>query len=477
MKRSLLATRFAAAAVLAAFAAACVDQREPAGPTSGDLRMSAPMFSAQAAAATAMDQHIVVLNGGIPGTFAAQVALLGGAVTATYREIDVAVVAGLSDDAAARLARTRGVAGIERDLIVQWIPGPESFAFEVAEGPAAQTDQSGTFFFPFWQWNLRQIQADVAWLTTNQGQGVRVAILDTGLDPTHADLAGKIDLADSRSMLTSSPCGAPDITTINDLNFHGSFVGALVSSAGFAMGSVAPDAQLIAVKVLACNGSGSVAGLIGGIIHATNVGADIINMSLGAYFPKSAPGGGPLVAALNRATNYANRNGLLVVAPAGNGGEDGIGDDLQHDANFVIVPAQSANVISVGATGPFQQMNFDQLATYTNFGVSGVDVMAPGGNLQNGGDIRDGIVSVCSRFSVVVPGCAPGNFYLIGGNGTSFASPHAAGTAAVVLSDFPDKSPAQLAQCVFKGADDLGAPGVDQQYSHGRINVVGAAAC
>ena len=243
---------------------------------------------------------------------------------------------------------------------------------------------------------------------------------------------------------------------------------------------VAPDATLIAVKVLNCTGSGSFADIIAGILHATSVNADVINMSLSAYFPKNLPTARQLVAALNRATNFANRNGVLVVASAGNGNPlTGLGINLDADKNFTHIPSQSANVLSVGATGPINQANFDQLAVYTNFGVSGVDVMAPGGNRQFGGPSLDGIRSVCSTFSIFFfPTCTNFPFLnLVGGNGTSFAAPHAAGTAAVVKSDFPNKKPAQLEHCIFKGADDLGRKGTDNQYSHGRINVVGAAAC
>ncbi|HEX4600525.1 MAG TPA: S8 family serine peptidase, partial [Gemmatimonadales bacterium] len=300
------------------------------------------------------------------------------------------------------------------------------------------------------------------------GRGTRVAILDTGTDPSHIDLAGKIDLAHSTTMVTSSPCPG-DLVDFLDRNLHGSFVSGIVATNGRGAASVAPDAHLIAVKVLNCLGSGSFASIIAGILYATNVGADVINMSLGAYFPKSTPGAARLLAALDRATTFAHSHGVLIVAAAGNGGID-----LNKDRNFVFVPAQSAMVVSIGATGPFRQTNFDQLAFYTNFGTSGVDLFAPGGNQQPGGDPahRDGILSVCSSFSITVPVCASHNFYLLGGDGTSFSAPHAAGTAAVVKSQFPGSDATQLQHCLFKGADDLG-----QLYSHGRINVVGAAQC
>ncbi len=132
-------------------------------------------------------------------------------------------------------------------------------------------------------------------------------------------------------------------------------------------------------------------------------------------------------------------------------------------------------MISVGATSPTNQANFDDLAPYTDFGISGVDLMAPGGNPVV--NARDGILSACSRFSRFFPSCAPGIFYLAGGRGTSFAAPHVAGAAAVVKSQFPGYGPDQIRRCLYKGADDLGRPGTDQLYSHGRLNVLGAAGC
>ncbi len=441
----------------------------------------APPSFAEATDFESTDHHLFVMNAGIPEDFADRVAALGGSLTRALPEIGVALTVGLSDDAAAELEGSPGVAGADRDILVQWIPPNEHFDLMAPDDASGETDQSGAESFAVWQWNLRQIAADQAWLTTNQGQGITVAVLDTGTDPNHPDLAGKIDLVNSASVLSFNVCdvlfGVPDQGTFFDFNFHGSFVSGIVASNGLRVASVAPDATIMGVKVLTCLGSGSFGDIITGIIHATNAGADVINMSLAAYFPKHLPGGGQLVAALNRATNFANSNGVLVVASAGNQGVD-----LDGDKNFTHIPSQSANVLSVGATGPINQVNFDQLAFYTNFGVSGVDVMAPGGNFQPGGVNLDGIRSVCSTFSIFFPVCGTphpsGNGWnLVGGIGTSFAAPHAAGTAAVVKSDFPGKNPAQLEYCVIKGADDLGKKGTDDQYGKGRINVVGAANC
>jgi subtilisin family serine protease len=169
------------------------------------------------------------------------------------------------------------------------------------------------------------------------------------------------------------------------------------------------------------------------------------------------------------------------VASAGN---DAI--NLDRDGDFIHVPSQLLFVTSVGATAPVAQQNFDALASYTNYGRSGVDVMAPGGDLVAGGicgfapNYRcDLVLSVYSSFLAGAP-----NFFVLSG-GTSFASPMVAGAAAVVLSG--DGTAGSLGGwwsaahhpdfCILKGADDLGDQGWDAMYGHGRLNVLGAIAC
>ena len=460
----------AALTSLALLLAGCTD--ELLEPLTTPDAIPTPNFSHAAGQPTG--NHVVAMAGDISADFAAAIEALGGRLVHRLPEIGVATTSGLSDEAAAALAARSDVYEINRDVAVQWIPPIGEFELETQQ-PSEESDQSGAFFFPFFQWNLRQIDADDAWLMSNQGEGATVAILDTGIDPFHPDLTGRVDVGNSTSVLSpgSSPCdaffGLPDEATIFDFNFHGSFVSGIVSSNGLAMGSVAPDATLIGVKVLNCFGFGSFGDVIAGITHAALLGVDVINMSLGALLPKD-PAFDPLIRALNDAMHFAAiENGVLVVAAAGNSG-------LNLDkVPFINVPSQNKHVMSVGATGPFQQMDFDQLGFYTNFGKKGVDVMAPGGNFQFGGVVQDGILSVCSTFSIFFPICGTGTFYLLGGNGTSFSAPHAAGTAAVVESQFPgDQDRKALQGCVEKGAEDLGRLGRDPQYGKGRINVLDA---
>jgi subtilisin family serine protease len=313
--------------------------------------------------------------------------------------------------------------------------------------------------------------------------------------PTAANPAGKVDPA-SASMLTSSPCGPDDVATIYDLNFHGTFVGALVSSNGIGIGSVAPDASLIGVKVLNCTGSGSFGDIIAGIMYATASGADVINMSIGALVPRKVQDNKPLedafkglLDALQDAVDYAHDNGVTVVASSGNDALDF--DHLPTTAGscsfppfffaesckkqrITHVPSMLKHVLSVGATAPIAQVDFDMPASYTNFGRKGVDVAAPGGDLVAGGVCStapggacDLVVSALSSF--VSP---PGIGWYIWSAGTSFAAPHVAGAAAVALAEGQDAG-----RCVTKGADRPDGMGNSPLYGKGRLNVLGAAAC
>lgn len=431
--------------------------------------------------AQSIARHIFVLTEeDIPDrTLVQEIGERGGVIDMQFNDFGLMAVSGLTDENAAALGARDDVNSVERDMVVQWAPGIDETLGLQFEAPGGLADQSGAFYFAQgMQWNMTQVHAPAAWGTSGAGDGVVVAILDSGIDPFHLDLNGKV-LAGSRSVLTpgSSPCGAFDEDNVFDLHFHGTFVGGLVSSNGIAMASVAPDADLYAVKVLNCSGSGSFGDIINGIANAYYNGADVINMSLGAYFPASAPGAAGLINAMQRIINYVTSEGVLFVAAAGNDAAD-----LDNDGDFIVLPAQLDNVMSVSATAPYQQMNFDDLATYSNFGVSGVDIAAPGGDFLPGGICAfspifrcDLVISALSSF--LAPGGSP-NFYTASA-GTSFSSPMVAGAAAVLAStpSAVDSNPAAWAHCLQAGADDLGPAGIDPVYGHGRLNVIGALAC
>jgi lantibiotic leader peptide-processing serine protease len=450
-----------------ALLAACSDRTPIAPPNASP---AAPSYLVSTAPRGHGPRHVVVLRDGKTASdLAAAVAARGGTVDWSDADIGVVTASGLSEAAAAELSARSDVEGIDRDVVVQWLPPGERFSSEAIEAPAeavppvAQADQSSAAFFAFYQWNMRQIKADVAWTTTNAGAGALVCILDTGIDPDHLDLSGKVDVAKSTSFVAAEPF-------LDDLNTHGTAVASLVSSNGIAMASVAPEARLCAVKVLDGTGSGSFADVIAGIMHAARVGADVINMSLGAYFSLKEPGAKRLVRAIQRAVFFATGKGVLVVVAAGN---DGVNLD-KDPRDLIEIPGQLLGVVSVGATAPFDQTKFDALATYTNYGRSGIKVMAPGGDLLPGGQVRDLVIAACSHFQTALPFACTARTYILGA-GTSFSSPHAAGTAAVVESQRRgDQFGLFLGLCLELGADDLGRRGFDPLYGFGRINVLGA---
>ena len=459
--------------VLAVLAASCThDARRFAGPTRGPSFSSVASRS-QSSLSTDADKFLVEYTGSTSRLTAA-VASVGGAVARVLPEIGLATVTGLDDARAAQLAHSPGITSATRDLVVQWIaPLDQNVGLVEADADVLPAVQNPPQTAPLLglQWNLHTIHAPEAWATGNVGQGVRVAIIDTGIDDTHPEMQGRVDRLRSIAFTPNQfagSCGAP-CPTWGDDNSHGTHVASIVASNAFRTASIAPGASLIAVKVLNKDGAGTFGAIIAGILYATNVGADIINLSLGAYFPKNAPGGGQLNGALAKAVDYAVSHGVFVVAAAGNDAAN-----LDADRNFVSAPAQSGAAFAVSATGPVGQVNFDQLAFYSDFGRSGPAVAAPGGNFLPGPppviDVRDWVLGPCSRQSLEFPECATGIFYIFA-VGTSAASPHAAGVAALVEGRAGGGLTAgQLRMRIEQSADDLGKPGVDLVYSHGRIN-------
>jgi lantibiotic leader peptide-processing serine protease len=389
---------------------------------------------------------------------------LGGTVTHNLSKISAVTASGLDAADVTALRNRTDVKRVDADLTFQFLPPMQRSTPQQASNVSAQgTDQSGAFFYPV-QWNLHVTQADDAWATTNTGAGRKVCVLDTGIDPGQLDLNGKVVYAQS---VIAVPRFASDVSFL-DLNFHGTHVASIISSNGLGMASVAPDASICALKVLSEDGRGSFGDVIFGIMHAADLGANVINMSLGAYpIPKHGiEGVVPLLAAIQNAINFAHRKGAVVVASAGN---QGVNLDTDNPL-FLSVPAQLNNVVSVGATGPDNGTNFDRLASYSNHGgATGIDLVAPGGDLTNPAATFDLVLGACSRFV-----CGADGFYVLVA-GTSQAAPHVSGAAAVVgaqLGGAP--SPATVIACILNNTDIVGPSNI---FGKGRLNVLKAAAC
>lgn len=418
-------------------------------------------------------RYVVLMKRGQEQAVTAAAAVVGPKAVRTFTDIGVATMKDLTSSEVASLQAASGVEAVVPDLDVEWIPGAAELFHQAAlpapQGPRAQgTDQSGAAFFAF-QWNMGVIHAQTAWNATPGGAGELVCILDTGIDPDHLDLAGKVDLNRSTSVI-SAPLFPGDLEVI-DYNSHGSFVAGLVSSNGIGVASVAPDAQLCAVKVLKVDGFGSFGDIISGIDFAVHNGADVINMSLSGYVDRTAPGAETLIKALQAAVDFANAHSVLVVASAGNAGLNLDEDPVQ----FLNIPNQLNNVMSIGATAPFNQQNFDMLASYSNYGGrTGLDMVAPGGDLLAGGNTFDLVLSVCSQYQLTLPFPCGSADYLLGA-GTSFSSPEVAGAAAVVESQLGSpQGSGIIANCLLNTADNVGPRRI---FGAGRLNVGNAAGC
>ena len=435
-------------------AAACGDEIT----TKPAVRQFSPSMSRDATPISG--RYVFALNGNVPADFASRVAAAGGTVVRMIPAINVVVTDGLTDASAAKLASANEVA---QDVESQWIPSTDSLQLASvslgAPADATSLNPPQAAFFLSQQWNMFQIHAPEAWTNHTGIPSVRVAILDTGLDPYHLDALGLIDQASSFAFVPSTN-GPP---TWADDNFHGTHVGGIVTSNNFGTAGVAPNVTLIAVKVLNAAGTGSFANIIAGIIWATDVHAQVINMSLGQTFPKQAHVG-PLVAALNRAINYAKSNGVLVVSAAGNEAVD-----LQHAHDFISLPCEAGVQLCVSATGPT-----DAPASYTNYGTNAINVAAPGGDLPVPPiPPNSWVLSLCSSRSVI-PALAvcKDRVHYLQVIGTSQAAPHVSGLAALLDSQFGGQlNPSQLITLIQQNADDLGKPGADPFYGKGRINV------
>jgi len=448
-------------------AAACSNDTSTA-PTSNRAAPASPNRSRNLVIGSA-DHRIIELKGAETSDLGAAIARLGGQIERRLPDVKLVVVKGLSASAAASLASRTDVAHVALDSRRQWIPRTVARHVQVARpNAAAHVDQSTAAFYATYQWNMRVTKANQAWLTTPEGRGAHVYVLDTGIDPNHIDLAGRVDLAHSVSFAEAEP------NDIRDFESHGTFVSAIIASNGIGVASVAPLATITAVKVLDASGTGSFADVISGIVYAANQGADVINMSLGAFVDLTDPDDQTLAAQLQAAIAYARLKGAVVISAAGN---DGL--DLRSlPPQQIDVPAELLGVVSVGATGPVDQMNFDHLASYSNYGwngvpIGGVQVFAPGGDFEDPNQFADLIISACSEYSAF--DCGDGASYLFG-DGTSFASPMVAGEAAVLRSIVGNSRLASLAtnNCVLTGTDAIGPMAI---FGEGRMNVIKAASC
>ncbi len=300
-------------------------------------------------------------------------------------------------------------------------------------------------------YGLKITSCPEAWDTAS-GNGITVAVTDTGIDNTHPDIVSNIwtntgeiannGIDDDNNGYIDDTFGWDFLNNDNnpvDDNGHGTHVAGTIAATGnngTGIIGVAPSAKVMAIKGLGSDGNGDVSKLSEGILYAARNGADIINASWG---------GNGYSQVLKEAVDFASSMGVVFVAAAGNNNADA----MLH------APSNLNNVIAVAAVD-----SQDIKADFSNWG-SRIDVAAPGVDI----------------LSLRAAGTSKGN--PVGANytrlsGTSMAAPHVSGVAALILSHHPDFSNDQVRSVLRCSAADIMSSGFDYATGYGRVNAVKA---
>ena len=440
--------------------------------------LAATVVIAAVVASSAFAQNYVVLYKGqsVPADASKAITAAGGKLVYSYGQIGVAIA---SSDSATFQQKLGGNAQVSGAVATT------GFATQL-EGGVADTASSpldalagipapGSDNLSGLQWDMDQINAPAARAINGGSPSVLVGDIDTGLDFTHPDLAPNVDFANSASCIGGVPNTSP--SAWNDDNGHGTHTAGTIAAAknGIGIVGVAPNVKIAAIK------AGNAAGFFfpDAVVCAFMwAGTHHVNVTNNSYFAdpwlfncRNDPGQRAVWKAERRAIKFAQQNGTVVVAAEGNQS-----DDLAHptqdatspdDTNPVlrdihnqcaVVPTEVSGVVGVTANGNLQLKSF-----YSSYGVGAADVVAPGGDsiLQLTAAAPNGRVlstwpaslfAACFR-KVVDPSGAT-YCYL---QGTSMASPHVAGVAALIESTGVTSPGAVMAR-LDNSADPIGCP-------------------
>ncbi len=297
------------------------------------------------------------------------------------------------------------------------------------------------------QWGMTKIEAPSAWNISHGSTAITIAVIDTGVDLDHPDLASKLwvnaDEIPANGLDDDFNGYVDDVNGYDFYNFdafpddgnsHGSHVAGIAAAAtnnGVGVAGVSWGAKIMALKALSDGGNGSTADLAEAVYYAVDNGAKVINMSLGipwTSWPCNYPD-------IETAFTYAVNHNVLLAVAAGNDGKYGVSCPGAYD-----------QALAVGSTD-----SSDNRSSFSNYGPR-LDIAAPGSNIY-------------STWSFGTYGTK---------SGTSMATPHVAGLAALVWGMDPTMTAAQVRQIIESTADDLGSAGWDIYFGYGRINAFAA---
>jgi type VII secretion-associated serine protease mycosin len=274
--------------------------------------------------------------------------------------------------------------------------------------------------YPRQQRYLEGLRLPQAWDVAGPAREIRVAVVDTGVDAAHPDLAGRV--------LPGHDFANDDSDAYDD-QWHGTWVAAIIAANtnnAVGIAGVSASARILPVKVLDAHGNGTDADVAAGITWAADHGADVINLSLGGF---------PDNAAIRQAVEYALERDVVVVAAAGN-----------QAAETPQYPAAYPGVVAVAATDAN-----GEIARFSGHGLW-IDIAAPGVD----------ITSARSRSSYETM------------SGTSYAAPFVSGVATLVQSLYPVATASEIVSQLLWTARDAGPVGVDSHYGHGLLDALAA---
>ncbi|GAA2289742.1 S8 family serine peptidase [Streptomyces kunmingensis] len=397
----------------------------------------------------------------------------GGSIVETYGKIGVFVVQSSNPDFGKQIRKARGVASAGATRTA-----PLSLAGTTDEGAVqklskadakAAAAKAGTAQEPLEadQWDLRAMGADKAAKINPGSRKVTVGVIDTGVDDTHPDLAPNFSASQSASCVGGKADTSPGAwRPATPDHYHGTHVAGEIAAArnGIGVAGVAPGVKVAGIKV-----ADPVSELfypesvVCAFVFAADHGIEVTNNSYYVdpwlYNCMDDPDQRAIVDAVNRAQLYAQKKGTLNLASAGNSNHDldadAIVDDTSPDDSTPVnrtidphtcfdIPTQLPGVVTVSATGVNKAKSY-----YSSYGNGVIDIAAPGGDKYQIPDTP----SQNGRILSTMPG---GEYGWL--QGTSMASPHAAGVAALLKSTHPKASPAMLQALMKAQADEEVCP-------------------
>ncbi|WP_328507527.1 S8 family peptidase [Streptomyces sp. NBC_00391] len=434
-----------------------------------NVTASAAETTGRAAADATPLSHVVNVSPGHgpSGRVKKAIAEAGGTIVTSYDRIGVVVVHSSNAGFAAEI---RGVRGVQSAGATRTAPLPAQSTTDVGTPQVLTADQvadvraaDGQDPLEPLQWDLPAIKADKAHEVSLGSRDVTVAVIDTGVDDTHPDIAPNFDRDASVNCVTGKPDTADGAWRPGPTeSAHGTHVAGEIAAAknGVGITGVAPGVKVSGIKVSTPAGYFYTEAVVCGFMWAAEHGVDVTNNSYYTdpwYFNcKDDPDQKALVEALTRATRYAEKKGAVNVAAAGNENYDLAADEITDPVSpndstpsdrvidpseCLDIPTQLPGVVTVASTGA---KGFK--SSFSNHGLGVIDIAAPGGD--------------STRFQTPAPPATSGLILgpLPGGTwgymaGTSMASPHVAGVAALIRSAHPHAPAALVKALLYAQAD------------------------